>query len=154
MHKHFPPNRKFKNTFNKCTVQISYSCKTNLKSEIQLQKQKQHLKKHFTACKVSKYGVFSGPYFNAFGLNTEIYVIQFEYRKIRTRKNSIFGDFSRSACNCNIKGNVSYTTNFLQTYLSQCYTLFKQRKLRIYNNSHNIWHKFTISSKMLPFMES
>ena len=154
MHKHFPPNQKFKNAFNKCTVQISYSCKTNLKSEIQLQKQKQHLTKHFTACKVSKYGVFSGQYFNAFGLNTEFHVIPSEYRKMRTRKNSIFGHFSRSVYDCNIKGNVSWTTNFLQTYLLHCYTLFKQQKLRICNISHNIWHKFTISSKMLPFMES
>ena len=53
-----------------------------------------------TAWKVSKYGVFSGPYFPVFGLNTEIYSvnlrIQSKYRKLRTRKNSIFGHFSRS----------------------------------------------------------
>ena len=51
--------------------------------------------------KVSKYGVFSGPYFLAFGLNTERYGvslrIQSECDKIRTRKNSVFGHFSRSA---------------------------------------------------------
>ena len=39
---------------------------------------------------MTKYGVFSGPYFPVFGLNTEIYGvnlhIQSEYRKIRTRK--------------------------------------------------------------------
>ena len=49
---------------------------------------------------VSKYGVFSGPYFSVFGLNTEIYGmdlrIQAEYGKIRTRKNSVSGLFSRS----------------------------------------------------------
>ena len=49
---------------------------------------------------MSKYGVFSGLYFPVFGLNTEIYSvnlrIQSEYRIIRTRKNSIFGDFSLS----------------------------------------------------------
>ena len=43
---------------------------------------------------------FSGPYFPVFRLNTEIYGVNFriqsEYRKIRTRKNSIFGHFSRS----------------------------------------------------------
>ena len=53
-----------------------------------------------TAWKVSKYRVFSGPYFPVFGLNTEIYSnlrIQSEYRKIRIRKNSVFGRFSRSA---------------------------------------------------------
>ena len=37
-----------------------------------------------TAWEVFKYGVFSGPYFPAFGLNTE-------------RKNSVSGHFSRSA---------------------------------------------------------
>ena len=49
---------------------------------------------------MSKRGVFSGPYFPIFGLNTEIYRvnlrIQSEYRKIRIRKNSVFGHFSRS----------------------------------------------------------
>ena len=44
--------------------------------------------------------VFSGPYFPEFGLNTEIYGVNLhiysEYRKIRTRKNSVFGHFSRS----------------------------------------------------------
>ena len=49
---------------------------------------------------MSKRGVFSGPYFPVFGLNTEIYRvnlrIQSEYRKIRIRKNSVFGHFSRS----------------------------------------------------------
>ena len=29
----------------------------------------------YTAWKVSKYGVFSGPYFPVFGLNTEIYSV-------------------------------------------------------------------------------
>ena len=52
-----------------------------------------------TAWKVPKYGVFSGRYFPAFGLNTEIYgvnlCIQPKYGKIRTRKTSIFGYFSR-----------------------------------------------------------
>ena len=50
---------------------------------------------------MSKYGVISGPYFPVFGLNTVIYSvnlrIQFKYRKIRTRNNSIFGHFSCSA---------------------------------------------------------
>ena len=52
-----------------------------------------------TAWKVSKYGVISGPYFPVFGLNTDIYAvklrIQSEYRKIRTRNNSVFGHFWR-----------------------------------------------------------
>ena len=53
-----------------------------------------------TAWKVSKYGVFSGPYFPTFGLNTEKYGvslrIQPKWGKIRTRKNSVFGHSSRS----------------------------------------------------------
>ena len=43
----------------------------------------------FTPWKVPKYGVFSGPYFLVFGLNTEIYRV--------IRKISVFGHFSRSA---------------------------------------------------------
>ena len=34
-----------------------------------------------TAWKRSKYGVFSGPYFPVFGLNTEIYAINLEQQK-------------------------------------------------------------------------
>ena len=53
-----------------------------------------------TAWKLSKYGAFSGPYFPIFGLNTERYGvslrIQFEYGKIRTSKNSVFGHFTYS----------------------------------------------------------
>ena len=56
-----------------------------------------------TAWKVSKYGFFSGPFFPVFGLNAENYGvnlrIQCEYRKTRTRKNSVFGHFSRSVYN-------------------------------------------------------
>ena len=44
-----------------------------------------------TAWKVFKCEVFSGPYFPIFGLK-----IQSRYRKIRTRKNSVFGHFSGS----------------------------------------------------------
>ena len=54
----------------------------------------------FTAWKACKYGVFSGPYFPVCGLNTEIYGVnlrvQSEHRKRQTRKNSVFGHFSRS----------------------------------------------------------
>ena len=52
-----------------------------------------------TAWKVSKYRIFSGPYFPAFGLNTERYGVSLRIQpvceKIRTRKNSVFGHFSR-----------------------------------------------------------
>ena len=43
--------------------------------------------KKVAAQKVLKYGVFSGPYFPVFGLNTEKYVPE---------KNFVFGHFSRS----------------------------------------------------------
>ena len=53
-----------------------------------------------TAQKVSKYGVISGLYFPAFGLNAERYFVsprmQSECGKMRTRNNSVFGHFSRS----------------------------------------------------------
>ena len=53
-----------------------------------------------TAWKASKYGVVSGPYFSVIRLNMEIYRvnlhIQSEYRKIQTRKNSVFGHSSCS----------------------------------------------------------
>ena len=53
-----------------------------------------------TAWKVSEYGNISGPYFPVFGLNTEIFSvnlrIQSEYWKIRTKNNSVFGNFSGS----------------------------------------------------------
>ena len=59
------------------------------------------LSKIVTVRKVPRYGAFSSPYFPVFGLNTEIYRvnlrIQSKYGKIRTRKNSVFGLFSRSA---------------------------------------------------------
>ena len=50
-----------------------------------------------TAWKVSKYGFFSGPYFPACGVSLRI---QSECRKIRTKKNFVFGHFSRSVGNC------------------------------------------------------
>ena len=58
------------------------------------------VRKRSTAWKVSKYGVFSGPYFPVFGLNKERYSvslrIQSECGKIRTRRNSVFRHFLRS----------------------------------------------------------
>ena len=58
--------------------------------------------KTITAQKVFKYGVIFGPYFPAFGLNTERYLIslriQSECRKVQTRNNSASGHFSRSEC--------------------------------------------------------
>ena len=61
---------------------------------------KKNIERHYTAWKVSEYGVISGPYFPVFRLNTKIYGVnlrnQSEYRKIRTRQNFVFGHFSSS----------------------------------------------------------
>ena len=50
---------------------------------------------------------FSGLYFPVFRLNKEIYGvnlrIQSEYRKIRTRKTSVYGRFSRSVRHESVK---------------------------------------------------
>ena len=79
------------------------------------------------ARKVSKYGVFSGPYFTAFGLNTEIYGvslrIQSECGEIRTRKNSVFGHFSRSSSSkySNAHDNRNLWQWLIYPILSQCY---------------------------------
>ena len=50
-----------------------------------------------TAREMTKYGVFSGPYFPVFGINTEIYevnlCIQSKYGKIRTRRKPYLNTF-------------------------------------------------------------
>ena len=57
--------------------------------------------KVWTSWKVSKYRVFSGPYFSVLGLNTEIYganlYSQSEYRKMRTRK-TLYLDTFHARC--------------------------------------------------------
>ena len=49
---------------------------------------------------MSKHRVISGPHFSAFGLNKERYEVLFRIqpkcRKIRARKNSVFGHFSQN----------------------------------------------------------
>ena len=75
--------------------------------------------------------------FPAFGLNTERYDvslrIQSECGKIRARKKSIFGHFSRSVC---IRRNLSFVLNHERDYLKiydvfhfsdiQCYVIFSR----------------------------
>ena len=62
-----------------------------------------------TAWKVWKYEVFSGPNFPVFGVNTEIYGVslcfQSKCRKLRIRKNSVFGRFLRSATLCHLSND-------------------------------------------------
>ena len=86
--------------------------------------------KLYTTWKVSKHGVFSGPYFLAFGMNMEIYCvnlrIQSEYRKIRTKKN-------KSPYSVRIKGNTDQKkTPYLDTFqavLDHFLTVFSPLKL-------------------------
>ena len=58
---------------------------------------KKVLRNSITALKMSKYGIFSRPYFPAFGLNTKRYGlslrIQSECGKVLTRKNSYLDTF-------------------------------------------------------------
>ena len=61
----------------------------------------------YTAWKASKYGVFSGPYFSAFGLNTESYSVS-QYLSVFNPNAGKYGpektpylDTSRSVSNCN-----------------------------------------------------
>ena len=72
-----------------------------------------------TAWKLSKYRVFSGPYLPVFGLNTEIYSANLRFQsgcgKIRTRKNSVFGHFSRIGSGTNPSKNV-VTKRFVHIY--------------------------------------
>ena len=80
---------------------------------------------------MSKYEVTSGPYFPAFGLNTDIYSvnlsIQSKYRKMRTRNNSAFGHFSGSDKNqaCLSVYNIFHLNNILHI---SCLSAFKQRR--------------------------
>ena len=89
-----------------------------------------------TVWKVSKYGVFSSPYFPVFGMNTEIYSVNLcihcEYSKIRTTKNSVSGHFSRSG---SLNFSLSWAINFSQIQqLLLC------------------WNKYSSSSLMIKFL--
>ena len=80
------------------------------------------------AWKVSKYGVFSGPYFPVFGLNTGIYGVDLcilpEYRKIRTRKTSIFGHYLRSV----IHLSYDWATSRMSCMIVPVYTIESKLK--------------------------
>ena len=77
----------------------------------------QKIRTAITAWKVSKCAVFSGLYFPLFELNTKIYSvnlrIQSEYGKILTRRNSVFGHFSRSE---SLKISSTFKFNLISHY--------------------------------------
>ena len=90
----------FKCAYCKPEAKSGVNTQNNKLNKIPSSKSGMRVSKMLTAWKVSKRGVFSGPYFPAFGPNTEGYgvslCIQSECGKIRTGKNSVFGHFSRS----------------------------------------------------------
>ena len=91
-----------------------------------------------TPWKVSKYGVFSGPYSDWIRRFTVNLRIQSEYRKIQTRKNSVFGHFTQwllprlSYIYWLINFNVSIDKklNAICIFANLCYILF------------SLWFKF------------
>ena len=82
---------------------------------------------------MSKYGVISGPYYPVFGLNTEIYEVNLripsEYRRIRTRNNSVFGYLSRSANNDLWMNNSKIGVRFKGSCLKQDNVAFTLRNV-------------------------
>ena len=83
-----------------------------------------------TAWKVSKYWVFSGPYFAAFGLNT---VFSSNTGKYLNRKNSVFGHFSRGVRNSylNVKQKLEKYA-WSEVYLTNLHNLFEKLNNRFY----------------------
>ena len=96
--------------------------------------------------RVSKYGVFSGPYFPVFGLNTERHGvslrIQSECAKIQTRKNSVLGHFSGNVhvgISLDIKFCFEKTTlNFGTKFAQNGYFQWNREKMNITIELH-IW---------------
>ena len=60
----------------------------------QKKNERKDFSKLYTAWKVSKYGVFSGPFFPAFDLNTVLYSVRIQENM--DKKTSVFGHFSRT----------------------------------------------------------
>ena len=110
-----------------------------------------------TAWKVSKYGLFSGPYFLVFRLNTEIYevnlLIQSKYRKIQTRKNSIFGHFSRHNClSCRSISSLINPFHATRNFLYQMKTSENQMFFNFFRGYSEIsvaWNELTICWNLL-----
>ena len=90
-------------------------------------------KKTNTAWKVSKYGIFSGPYFPEFRMNTES-----ESGKIQTRKNSVFGHFLHSAIHRKqLSGNI-YAKKILEVISCRIYpSVSSKPNLCVFDNITN-----------------
>ena len=89
--------------FNHCFTDLFFMFHIMFSLQFLMQEKKSERTEISIAWKVSKYKVFSCPYFSVFWLNTEIRVnlrIQSKHGKIQTRKSSVFGYFS---CSENLK---------------------------------------------------
>ena len=77
---------------------------------------------------MSKYGVSSGPYFHVLGLDSEIcsmnLLIQSEYRKIRTRKISVFGHFSHSVTLQHLQPDAPPKVHYIQLRYLKSFSWF------------------------------
>ena len=89
-----------------------------------------------TAWKVSIHEVFSGPCFPVFRLKTEIYSVKSECRKIRSRKNSVFGQFS-----CSVK-------LFFMRWPTQKMRLKENYKFFQSNRRQAIWTRWGLKINM------
>ena len=101
----------------------------------------------FSTIHCMKSGNFSGPYFPVFGLNAEIFGvnlrIQSKYRKIKTRKNSVFGHSSRSDCT----HNSSHSSSNFNTLI-----LFYNFRTSLWFEHNYKLNKFMKSSNLYSFL--
>ena len=88
-------------------------------------------------------GVFSGPYFTPFKLNTARYFvslhIQSKCRKMRTRKNFFFRHFSRSAKWKPSLDHCYYFFLFCMFCIFDCYIWISDFSIDFLNTIFNIW---------------
>ena len=92
-----------------------------------------------TVWKVSKYGVFSGLYYPAFGLNTERYalsVLSPNAGKYGTRKTSVFEHFSRSVWYTSSSDSFSLMSHFLRVF----YKSISSPHFILTTYCNNIWN--------------
>ena len=96
-----------------------------------------------TVWKVSRYGVFPGLYFPVFGLDTFVNLrVLSEYRKIRTRKNSVFGRVSRI---------VYHTGSEFNTNRNLTYNVYN-REIRQHNRSFRRLLKYNLLNVLLSLI--
>ena len=114
----------------------------------------QWLKNGYTAWKVSKYRILSGPYFPVLGLNTGKYGPEKTLYLDTFRKNSVFGHFSRSKYDVTAKpSSLRIGSNKRREHFHGCSTtdgyisnIFKTVKFR--------WSTFIMNESILPRVQT